>query len=107
MKNKKIIPFIKDIKSNTYINAFLLSAILSAFIAVVAVSLKEYLMDNKSRLYIFLDKLFVEKRLIKINILIIIFFITFISAFLAYLLMYVLFGYGSSMVGSNNKINFY
>jgi hypothetical protein len=107
MKNKKIIPIIKDVKANTYINAFILSAILSSFITLVAVSLKEYLKNKESQIYIFFDKLFPGKGLTEIDILVILFGITFLSAFLAYLLMYILFGYGSSMVSSNNKINFY
>lgn len=107
MKNKKIIPIIKDVKANTYMNAFILSAVLSAFISVVAVSLKEYLKNKESQIYIFFDNLFPGKGLTDTDILVILFCITFLSAFVAYLLMYILFGYGSSMIGTNNNINFY
>lgn len=103
----KALPVIKDFKAKNYFNAFILSAILSAFIAVVAVTLKEMLKNKESQIYIFFDKLFPGKGLTDFDILIILFCVTFFSAFFAYIVMYILFGYGSSMINSTKKINFF
>jgi hypothetical protein len=102
----KVIPII-NFKSKTYFNAFILSAILSAFIAVVAVTLKEILKDKESDIYKFFDKLFPGKGLSFTDILIILFSVTFLSAFMAYIIMYIIFGYGSSMVENDRKISFF
>jgi hypothetical protein len=102
-----MIPLIPGFRANTYLKAFLLNSICTAFIATTAVYLKEFLNDNKNFLYIFLINKFSLKELSILQIFWFVFFITFLSAFVVYILMYILFQFGAGMIISPGKISFY
>jgi hypothetical protein len=102
-----MIPLIKGFRANTYLKAFLLNAICTAFIATTAVYLKEMLNDDKNFIYLFLINKFSLKELSILQIFLFVFFITFLSAFMVYILMYILFQFGAGMIISHGKISFY
>lgn len=78
-----IFPLIKNFKENTFLNAFILASVLNAIIISFTFIYKDYIEKFKMNniLKFIISALYI-------------FFITLIS----YIIMYLLFGYGNSMI---------
>ena len=89
---------IKGFKSTRLRNAFILSAMVAAFTAVLAIELTSRLEEKKSDIYIFMDKIIPGKALGEYTKILIVFITTLISSFIVYNLLHLLFGFGAAMI---------
>lgn len=97
-----IFPLVKDFKSSSLFNAFVLNAIVGALIAAFAVEFRLKLDKKDSDVYIFFNKLLSGEELHEYQAFIIEFFITLVVAFLVYQLMYLIFDFGGGMLIDGN-----
>jgi hypothetical protein len=84
-------PLIKGLRSTTYTKAFILNAIATALIALVAVEMKGILTSQSLQLDPIVQGL-------------ITFIATFTTAILVYFLLYLIFGFGGGMIASGASI---
>ncbi len=101
-----IMVLIKDFKANTYFNAFILNAIVVAFIATVSIELRIILDETKHPFYIYVTSL-VGKNLSEAEKFSIVFVATLLSAFIAYNVMYLVFNYGGGLITTTKKVNYF
>jgi hypothetical protein len=91
-------PLIKTFKATRIRNAFILNAMVAAFTAVLAIGITKQLDQNKSDIYIFMNKLTPGKGIGEYTKILITFTTTFISSFIVYNLLHLLFGFGAAMI---------
>lgn len=100
-----IIPLIRPIGTDTFFNSFILNSFCLAITSTVAVEMRGFLDEKKGYIYKYLNKIIPGKDLSEGQKLIITFLTALVSAFLVYNLFYLLFGFGTGMLGvSSDKI---
>jgi hypothetical protein len=102
-----IFPFTTNFLSDSYFNAFILNALVTALIAAIAIELRMQLNDKESSIYYFFNTIIYGRGLHIYETFLIEFFITFIIAFLVYQMMYVMFNFGGGMMIENNKKSYF
>jgi hypothetical protein len=101
----RIIPLVKPIGTDTFFNSFILNSFCLAITATVAVEMRNLLDEKKGYIYTYLNSIIPGKDLSEGEKLIITFVTALVSAFLVYNLFYLLFGFGTGMLGEpSNKI---
>jgi hypothetical protein len=100
-------PLTKNFKSNTYFNAFILNALVTALIAAFAIELRIQLNNKNNYIYDFIKYLNYSEDLHDLQSFFIEFFVTFIVAFLVYQLMYFIFEFGEGMTANNEKNTYF
>lgn len=96
----RIIPLIRPIGTDTFFSSFVLNSLCLAITSTVAVEMKGFLNEKKGYIYTYLNSIIPGKDLSEGQKLIITFVTAFISAFLVYNLFYLLFGFGTGMLGT-------
>ncbi len=95
------IPLIKGFKSTDISKAFILNALAIAMSAVVAIEMRVQLENEKSTLYIELNKLLPGKTISSLVKIIIVFMSAFITSMVVCIILHLLFGYGAAMIIDN------
>ena len=93
-----MIPLIEGFRANTILKAFILISLVTSISSVVAIETRSELDDTKSKLYIAINDWFPGKKLGSIVIMFFVFLTTFLTSFAIYMLLHVIFAYGSSMI---------
>ena len=93
-----MIPLIDGFRANTILKAFILISLVTSISSVVAIETRSELDDTKSKLYIAINDWFPGKKLGSIVIMFFVFLTTFLTSFAIYMLLHILFGYGSAMI---------
>lgn len=96
-------PLIKGFRSTNYFKAFMLNAVVTALIAVVAIETRVTLQDRKGDFYEFFNNYLVGKDLSEIQITLITFLATFVASILVYNFMFLLFHYGGGFMITNSN----
>ena len=101
----RITPLIRPIGTDTFFNSFILNSFCVAITATIAIQMRAFLDEKKSYIYTYLNKIIPGKDLSEGQKLIITFITALLSAFIVYNIFYLLFGFGTGMLGEPaNKI---
>lgn len=96
-------PLIKNFRATGLRKAFVLNAIATAAIVVIAIEIRKAFEDEHNMVYGYFNRLYGTKKLTETQILTIVFPATFISAILVYFAMYAVFDYGGNFLITGNK----
>jgi hypothetical protein len=97
---KKIVPIIPNFRATSLSKAFILNALATAFIAGLAIEMRIQLINNKSNVYGYFNKLLLGEKLSEIQIVSIVITTTFVVALIVYQLMYIFFQFGGGMLST-------
>lgn len=97
---------INNFKANTYLNAFILNAIVAAIIAAFAIEFRMILDEDKNPISIYLYKI-IGKDISEIERFFITTIVTLLAAFICYHIMYFLLGFGGGFITTNRKVNYF
>ena len=99
----RMFPLIKNFRATGLRNAFILNAVVTAAIVVIAIEIRKAFEDEHTMVYGYFNRLYGTKKLTETQIITIVFPATFISAILVYIVMYVMFDYGGNFLIKGNK----
>ena len=101
MKSNLFFPIFKNLEANTLLKAFILNALIIAFISVLTIEFRLFLQTQTRKT----DYFYIPSERTK---LLYSFFISFLVALICYLLFLVLFGWGGGLIATSwNKLNLY
>ena len=98
-----MVPLIKNFRATGLRKAFVLNALVTAAIVVIAMEIRKAFEDEHNYFYGYFNRLYGTKHLSEVQIVTIVFPATFLSALLVYGLMYFLFEYGGNFIIPPNK----
>ena len=98
-----MVPLVKNFKATRLSKAFLLNALVSAAIVVIAIEIRRIFEDEHNYLYGYFNRLYGTKHLTETQIMTIVFPATFIGALVVYMIMYLFVGYGGNFLIPANK----
>ena len=96
-------PLVKNFRATGLRKAFVLNALVTAAIVVIAIEIRRAFEDEHNYFYGYFNRLYGTKRLSEAQIITIVFPATFVAALVVYWLMYILFEYGGNFLISSNK----
>ena len=96
-------PLVKNFRATGLRKAFVLNALVTAAIVVIAIEIRRTFEDEHNYLYGYFNRLYGTKTLSETQIVMIVFPATFVAALLVYWLMYMFFEYGGNFLISSNK----
>ena len=95
-------PLIKNFRATGLRKAFILNALVTAAIVVIAIEIRKLFEDDHNMVYGY-QSFYGTKKLSETQIVTIVFPATFISAILVYAIMYLIFDYGGNFLIKENK----
>ena len=98
-----MVPLIKNFRATGLRKAFVLNALVTAAIVVIAMEIRKAFEDEHNYLYGYFNRLYGTKHLSEVQIMTIVFPATFMSALIVYWFMYVMFEYGGNFLIPGNK----
>jgi len=101
-----LFPIIPNFRATSYIKSFILNALVTALITIVAIEMRMQLNNSKGDIYTYFNTFFEGKSLTYLQIISIMFLTTFIAALCVYHIMYLLFHFGGGFMISA-KEHFY
>ncbi len=93
-----IFPLIKHFRATTYSKAFILNAIATAAIAVLAIEMRLQLNNKYSKAYGYFNDMLMKDELSELDKMLIVFITAFLGALLVYHLMFIFVAFGGGML---------
>ena len=100
-------PIIKNFRATSYNRSFILNALVTALITIVAVEMRVQLNNEKGRIYTYFNDFFDGKILNYYQIIGIMFITTFVAAICVYNIMYLLCNFGGGFMVSSNQTSYF
>ncbi len=97
---------INDFKATTYFKAFILNAIVAAFVAAIAVEFRMILDEDKNPIAVYLYNI-IGNDISEVERFLIVFVVTLLAAYICYHIMYLIVGYGGGFITTNKKVNYF
>ena len=95
-----------DFKATTYFKAFILNAIVAAFIAAIAVEFRMILDEDKNPISVYLYNI-IGNDISEVERFVIVLIVTLLAAYICYHIMYFLVGFGGGFITTNRKVDYF
>jgi hypothetical protein len=100
-------PIINHFRATSYYKSFILNALVTALITIVAIEMRIQLNNEKGQIYNYFNEFFDGKTLDYFEIISIMFITTFIAAICVYNIMYLICNFGGGFIISTNNVSYF